>query len=45
VVVFEINADHIVLVEGNYNGTVHWYRTLSAEEVAAADYFLTRYPA
>ena len=44
VIVLEVHEDHIVIAEGNFNGTIHWGRTLSAEEVTAADYFLTRYP-
>lgn len=44
VIVLEVHEDHAVIAEGNYNNSVHWGRTLSAEEVAASDYVLTRYP-
>jgi uncharacterized Zn finger protein len=44
IIILEVHEDHVVIAEGNYNSTVHWERTLSAEEVAAADYLLTRYP-
>ena len=44
VIVLEVYDDHVVIAEGNYNSSIHWGRTLTAEEVAAADYYLTRYP-
>lgn len=47
VVVLEIHEEEgfILLVEGNYKDSVHWYREMSAEDVAASSYMLTRYPA
>ena len=44
VIVLEVHEDHVVIAEGNWNGKVHWGRTLSASEVAASCYMLTRYP-
>ena len=44
VILLEVHEDHAVIAEGNYNNSVHWGRILSAEEVAASDYVLTRYP-
>ena len=44
VIILEVHEDHIVIAEGNYNSSIHWGRTMTAEEVAAADYVLTRYP-
>jgi hypothetical protein len=45
VVILEKHEDHLMLVEGNYNGIVHWGRTISREEAMQADYVITRYPA
>ncbi len=44
VVVLEVFDDHVVIAEGNFNSAVSWERTLSAEDVMAADYMITRYP-
>lgn len=44
VILLEVHDDHVVIAEGNYNSSVHWGRTLTGEEVADADYVLTRYP-
>jgi len=44
VTVMEKYDDHVVLAEANYNFTVHWGRTMTREEVEAADYLITRYP-
>ena len=44
VIVLEIYEDYVVIAEGNYNYSIHWGRKLSAEQVAKADYLMTRYP-
>ncbi|MBD5134080.1 MAG: S-layer homology domain-containing protein, partial [Clostridiales bacterium] len=44
VIVLEVHGDHVVITEGNYNYSVHWGRQLTAAEVLAADYVITRYP-
>ena len=44
VIILEVHDDHVILAEGNYMGTIHWGRKLTADEVAKADYMLTRYP-
>lgn len=44
VVVLEVHGDHVVITEGNFNNSVHWGRTLTAQEVLAADNLITRYP-
>ncbi len=44
VIILEVKTDGIVIAEGNYNSSVHWGRTLSAAQVEASDYMLTRYP-
>lgn len=44
VIILEKYDDYVVLAEGNYNSSVHWGRTMTADEVAAANYVLTRYP-
>ncbi len=44
VIILEIYSDHVVIAEGNYNSSIHWGRTLTKEQVMAADYVLTRWP-
>ncbi|MCI9473057.1 MAG: S-layer homology domain-containing protein [Flavonifractor sp.] len=44
VVVLEVHDDHVVIAEGNYNRSIHWGRTLTAQQVLAADNLITRYP-
>ena len=44
VVVLQVRSDSVTIAEGNYNRSIHWGRTLSAAQVAAADYLLTRWP-
>lgn len=44
VIVLEVHDDHVVIAEGNYEGTIQWGRKLKAADVAKADYLLTRYP-
>ena len=46
VIVLEVHADHVVVAEGNYNSSIHWGRTFSAQAIAdVTDYVMTRYPA
>ncbi len=44
VVVLERHPDHIVVVEGNYQGKVHWGRKISAYDVSRSVHYTTRYP-
>ncbi len=44
VIILEVKSDSVVIAEGNFNSSIHWGRTLSATEVAGADYVMTRYP-
>ena len=45
VIVLEVHADHVVIAEGNFNSSIHWGRTLSADTIASTtDYIMTRYP-
>lgn len=45
VILLSRDAQKITLAEGNYNGTVHWGRELTWDELKATfDYALTRYP-
>lgn len=44
VIVLEVKSNSVVVAEGNYNGTIHWGRTLSKAEVESANYRMTRYP-
>lgn len=44
VIVLEVHDDYVVIAEGNFNSSIHWGRTLTREEVEAADYIFTRYP-
>lgn len=43
VIVLEVRSDHVVVAEGNYNGSIHWGRILSKSEVEQGDYLMTRY--
>ena len=43
-IVLQVHVDSVVIAEGNYNRSVNWGRVLTAEQVDAADYILTRYP-
>ena len=45
VVILEVQPEYIVVVEGNYNETIHWGRTLTREEVQGHYDLYTRYPA
>lgn len=45
VIVLEKQTNKVVIAEGNYNSAVKWGRTMTAAEVNAADYLMTRYPA
>lgn len=44
VIVLEVQADGVVIAEGNFNSSIHWGRQLTAAEVMASDYIITRYP-
>ncbi len=44
VIVLEKYSTYVVIAEANWNGMVHWGRTLSKEQVMASDYIMTRYP-
>lgn len=44
VIVLEVNSDHVVIAEGNYNSSVHWGRKISKAELAAStNHVITRY--
>ena len=43
IVVLEKKENTVVIVEGNYYGTVHWGRELSYSEILGGDYIITRY--
>lgn len=43
-IVFEKKGDHIIIMEGNWEGRVHWGRKITAAQVARASYYTTRYP-
>ena len=43
VVVLEKKENTVVIVEGNYYGTVHWGRELSHSEILGGNYIITRY--
>lgn len=45
VVVLEVHSDYLVVVEGNYNNSIHWGREISKSELKEAfNFALTRYP-
>lgn len=39
VIVMEKHSDEIILAEGNYNGTVHWGRVITRQELETAPHF------
>lgn len=41
VIVWQVSADSITVVEGNYYGEVHWGREISIDDI---DFLVTRYP-
>lgn len=44
VIVLEVNSDHVIIAEGNYNSSVHWGRRISKAELAAStNNVITRY--
>ncbi len=44
-IVLAVDNDTVTIAEGNYNGTVHWERTLNrADAVNDWNYIITRYP-
>lgn len=44
VIVLQKSAGGVTVAEGNYNKSVHWGRAMSAAEVEAANFIITRYP-
>lgn len=44
VIVLAINGNTLTLAEGNYNNSINWGRTMTANQVVLADYLMTRYP-
>ena len=44
VIILEDHEDHIVVVEGNYDETIHWFRTMTREECLESFSLYTRYP-
>ena len=45
VIVLEVSDAGVVVAEGNYNGTVHWERKISKDEVMKdTSHYITRYP-
>lgn len=44
VVVLKVKTKSVVVVEGNYNSSIHWERELGEETIKAATYLITRYP-
>ncbi len=44
VIVLQKSAGGIIIAEANYNKSVHWGRAMSATDVLAANYIITRYP-
>ena len=43
VVILEVHEDHIVITEGNYEETIHWFRTMTREECLESFALYTRY--
>ena len=43
VIVLEVQADGVIVAEGNLNNSIHWGRKISRNELSNADFFLTRY--
>lgn len=43
VIVLEVRSDSVIVAEGNYNSSVNWGREISMDELASANYFMTRY--
>ena len=43
VVVLSVEADGVIIAEGNYNRSIHWGRKLSVSAVSSATYLMTRY--
>lgn len=45
VVVLEVQADSVVVTEGNYNSSIHWGRTLTRQSLISGNFVATtRYP-
>ena len=46
VTVLRITSSGVIVAEGNYNGTVHWGRAISKDQLmSSANFLVTRYPA
>lgn len=44
VIVLEVSGDTVTLAEGNYNGEIHWGRTMTLEDIKEnCTYVMTRY--
>lgn len=44
VIVLRVSETGVVIAEGNVNGAIHWGRSMTKEEVEAANHYITRYP-
>lgn len=44
VIVLQVSAGGVTVAEANYNKSVHWGRTISADDIMTADFLVTRYP-
>ncbi len=44
VIVLQVSDTGVIIAEGNYNSSVHWGRSMSKDEVEAANCLITRYP-
>ena len=44
VIITAVNQSSVTIAEGNYNRSIHWGRTMSAQAVENADYVLSRWP-
>jgi len=44
VIVLQKSAGGVTVAEANYNKSVHWGRAISADDIMAADFLVTRYP-
>jgi len=44
VVVLEVHPDHVIVTEGNYNGTIHWGRKIPISQLPGeGNYVMSRY--
>ena len=45
VIILEKRADNVIVAEGNYGSSIHWFREIPKSEVADGfSYYVTRYP-